>query len=202
MRKIAIFLTWMFFMGSANATSIVNESFETGDISGWVSNNSAHTSVVVSASGLSATDGDYFALITSPDLWEPPVTLSQNLFGTSLGDTLIFDWATDFSVFDFASVILSLNGNEISSTTLSDPNQQAGDPLFWNTYQLPLGGIQGWDLTFEVLANPFGHKNLYIDNIRLVNASVPAPATLFLVLVGAGLLVFGKKNQEKEGLVA
>lgn len=170
---------------TANANAFLNESFETGDLTGWTF--SAGGSVVSAATGFghtpdwSPTDGDYFAYLTNENTAEE--TIISPIFTADTGNTLEFDIffdTSDYYVYD-----------DWGGATL----QGGGEPIVLYYQSVSLVGDSGADGWTHV-SYAFNQTGEYFLEFKVVNqvdlqlpsaigvdnvTLVPEPCTLTLL---------------------
>ena len=196
MKKCSVFLCAIIFVfgliGHAYAVNItvLNNSFETGDFSDWITSPWAGGSlavVTVSTSNpfgggieYSATEGIYFAQLTAN------ASVYQYVEWNA-GDVLAFDWA--FQAWDY----LPYNDYgyfKVAGTDylLADVSAVGGHgETIWNTYTHFFTSAGSGSIEFGVMNrydNVFDSK-LLIDNVG-ASAHTPEPTTM--LLFGSGLI--------------
>ncbi len=217
MKKFLIVFSLLTFLSlGANAASVPNGGFETGNLAGWTANNSlvnVVTSQVVSTAGSYQTgptafttvlpaNGNYFAVLTAAN----PTTLTSSSFNVNAGDKVSFNWffsAEDYRPFnDFGSYSLKfLIADTIVSADILSMVSMVGDYGYtgWNnfSYTSPLSG----DFKLRFSAVNVGDKKLPsmlgVDNVS-VNSTVPEPASLLLISIG--LLALGSSRLSKKAI--
>ncbi len=185
---------------------LLNGGFETGDFTGWTTNNGLSkvvSSKVVSTAGtpsgptafttMTPTEGKFFALLPAGN---KATTIFSDAFDVKVGDKISFDWffsAEDFKPWnDFASYSLELLvANTIISADILSMVDTVGNYGLtgWNkfSYVSPLDGdmsLKFWSVnTKDNKLNSL----LGVDNVSVT--AVPEPSAL--VILGLGFLAFG-----------
>lgn len=192
-------------IGNANALSIGNGGFETGDLTGWTAwvqgpgdgsvNVVTEQTSTVGGKLYTPTEGNYFASI------QATAEIIQTELSWKAGDVLSFSWAflaEDYYLFNDYSLfsIEDDQGNTIHDVTLATVSA-VGDygETGWQDYSYTfftdgLGQISfgSWNV-----GNDLGDSFLLVDNIQ--PQPVPEPATMFLLGSGLiGLSIFGRKK--------
>ena len=186
----------------ATAKALVNGSFETGDLTGWMA--SPEASVQSSTFGLGAmgepeewswspTAGNYFAyLLTNQE--EGVYTLMSQSFTANVGDTLEFDIffdTGDYLHFDdngYAKLVgdQSITLYAQSVTTVGDFGADGWTHVSYIFYQAGMYQLE------------FGVTNLFdrivSSAIGVDNIIIPEPATLSLLALGAFLAGRKRRN--------
>jgi hypothetical protein len=189
------------FAGSAHA--VVNPSFETGDLTGWLTGGGLVEVVMDSASALGdtyeSTDGDYHAELTAgePDVY---TTLYQDLV-FSVRTVLSLDVA--FLGFDYLNFPGDTEHNDDAYVRIYDLSDMSFTEIFTADISTigdytatPWGNVGG---TFEIGAYRLeaGVRNitdgdelyssqLLVDNVTTAAAAVPEPGAWALMIVGFG----------------
>ncbi|WP_435236567.1 PEP-CTERM sorting domain-containing protein [Psychromonas sp. PT13] len=173
---------------SASALTITNGSFETGDLATWANSNATVTTM---DAGYTATDGSYFAKITSDGL-----ILNSQIWDE--GEQLSFDWnfnTTDYMPFNDYSFlkITDVLGNIIDDITLADVSS-VGDygATDWQTYVYTFAETGSGLISFGVsnIGDDSVNSYLYVDNV-----SVPAPASLTLLSLALFGFAFSRRRK-------
>jgi hypothetical protein len=150
--------------------SILNGSFETGDLSGWMETGG----VVVqgSASGIAPTDGVSLAFLHATEGLNP--TLKQS-FTANAGDILKYDlaFATVSGPSIGSSGVWNLDNGMVAESL---PNTPRSDPWSQHAWRLPTSG--NYEVRIHASAAGDAILDYYVDNFRLV----PEPATGTLCL--------------------
>lgn len=219
MKKI-FFLALFLLTLNAKAAIPPNGSFETGNLTGWTTNDSSKVAVVtsynVSTAGsfwtgptafttVNPTDGNYFAVITAGS---PDTTLTSSLFSVGVGDLVNFDWAfssEDYMDFnDFGQYAINfITGNTIISAGILSMVSQVGDYGYtgWQTFSFesPLAGIMKLQFASVNVGDNLLSSKLLIDNVHVGDkATVPEPTTI--LMIGLGFVTFGLMKR-KGGVV-
>jgi hypothetical protein len=173
---------------SVSALTITNGSFETGDLATWANSNATVTTM---DAGYTATDGSYFAKITSDGL-----ILNSQIWDA--GEQLSFDWnfsTTDYMPFNDYSFlkITDVLGNIIDEITLADVSSVGSyGATDWQSYVYTFAETGSGLISFGVsnVGDNFVDSYLYVDNV-----SVPAPATLTLLSLALFGFAFSRRRK-------
>ena len=201
------------FSVNANATSITNYGFETGDLTGWTVTGSA--SVVTNYTGydsdaypwyFSPIDGDYFALLG--DRYYTGTSIISQEFYISSGETI-----SGFFAFDAVGLV-SL-GNDSASVQIFDSDgtfMVIGPNEEWYSDTITVGsnGITHWKNwnwtasqtgTYTIqyrLGNStdgYGSSFALFDAYEISSTSTPEPTTILLFGLGIlGVAGVSRKN--------
>ena len=188
----------LFIPALAQAASLSNGSFETGNFSAWSTNTATLASVVTNTpagifSGLpltySPTDGNFLAFLSAGLGPFTPTTLSQT-FTAAAGSTLSFDiffHAGDYLPYNDSGFAILLNGINLFQSDVNTVGNYKGTPWTHVSDTLASGGT--YTLQFGV--QNWGDNNLPsylgVDNVVV---TTPIPAAVYLV--GSALAgVFG-----------
>lgn len=192
MNKIILAIIFAFSISFAQAATIPNGGFETGDLTNWTASNGL-VNVVTSQqvtngtsnmfTTMNPTEGDYFAVLTANN---PATTLTSDSFFVSVGDIVNFDWF--FSAEDYIPY------NDQGSFSI---DLLVGNTLLSQVSNVGNYGLTGWN-TFSVTSNMSGNvsaifkslnigdnaldSTVGIDNFNIT--SVPEPSTLALMVIG------------------
>jgi len=158
---------------------IINGSFETGDFTGWLDQETRGVAEVVPG----GTDGAWMAELTLEGYYLPPPNDTQ--FGAALvgvfqdfqvplgAQFLLFDaWVDGFSV-----------GH--GHLPCADPAETIITATQPTTFAIPVGEVGGQDCTLFFWGRDYdvGSNHVYLDNVRFTD--IPEPASLLLCATGA-----------------
>lgn len=175
-------------MAAPASASIVNMSFETGNLSGWAANPAAGGSIVVNGADNAPGAGSFSALLTA-GAQNVYTTLSQ-IFTMNAGDVLTFSakfFAQDYFPYNDDAKVAILNFTDATNTQVF-----ASNVLTVGNY-----GNTGWvSLSFTAPTTGTYNFNAGVRNIgdsnlssqlRLdgeMTAAVPEPSTWAMMLLG------------------
>jgi hypothetical protein len=175
----------------AGPNLITNPSFETGDLTGWITGGNFEDTEVTTApfyDYTSAEDGNYFLALG-------PVgsdgTLSQN-FSTNLGDSYTFSFWINAVGDDPSDFSAYWDGTQVYSMT--DPDTGGT----WTQYSFTETGSGSDGITFDFRDDP---AYIGLDNISVTDngaAATPEPGSL--LMLGTGLLATGIKMRRRRAL--
>jgi MYXO-CTERM domain-containing protein len=196
---------------------IINGSFETGDFTGWTTQDLADplNALTVRTNGYNegyglfstqATNGSYVATTGFDGAGPGTISISQNIgLLTSSADLLTFDYRAGWDMLDYAGstlnrtfdLVLSPSGGGSPLATFNVLTAYAGTKnpdtgAF--TSQLNLSAFIGdnVNISFQwyVPQDFTGPAFAQLDNVQLSAASAPEPSIWALLLGGLGLLAF------------
>ena len=206
-RLILICFVSGLILASPNAqASLTNDSFETGDLTGWTANvpSGASINVVTNHADTSGfgtgttswapTDGRHFALL-KPDSPQTTTQLYQS-FTAAAGTTLTFDYFWDsqdyFPFNDTATGTLltgaGLGGSVVSTLFSHSVNTDFVD--YWGTSWTSIGYTFASSGTYTLLIEISNGHDSYlpsyvgIDNVKLI----PAPGAMLLGTIGVSIV--------------
>lgn len=184
--------------GAANALTITNNSFETGDLTGWTANDSNYASVVTSATALSmntytAPYGKYFAQLVSGQGTGVYTTLSQTI-GLAANEYIEGSAAFlggDYLPYDDDAYV-SIAGPGVlwkqSITSVGDYGDSG-----WNTWGWTAPSAGNYTLTYAVA----DQVDSALPSAALFDGPVPEPSSMILGLMSlAGVLKLRKRNKQ------
>ena len=208
-----------FFACSAQA-GLTNGSFETGDLTGWITvlPVGASASVVTSHSdttwpsgvkppvvpGVTAwgpTDGSYFALLKT----DGPGSLSQlyRSFYATAGTSLSFDYfwdSQDFVPFNDTGTGMLLSGmgtggpvvaTLFSESIATDPGNHYGTPWTSVSYTFANSGVYTLLITNTNGLDSLLDSYVGIDNVNVI----PAPGAILLGSIGLGVVSWLRRRR-------
>lgn len=202
------FVLGFVFPASPAGAGIVNPSFETGDLSGWLGSNLGAIAGAESESG--ASDGNYcFSATDHPDPHPlDPVPGSGEVFNWNAGLMQVFDlrvWENILSV-DIRSdpncwaIITLVEMGESGPIgpvidILAGTNSPA--PTGFTRYVADISSLAGHNVRLEIdLSGPDGTPDkISVDNVMIV----PEPAMLSLLCGGGVGIVLKNKRRFPEG---
>lgn len=187
----------------AQAASLLNAGFESGDLSGWTFTSGLVDvateaqddlfGTVFGADLYTAPEGGYFALLTAGD--EGVDTLMSQAFTLSTTSTLSFDaafLARDYDEYDDFAFVRLVNKTTNQTTTLFSSSvgvvgnqghtlwqRFTSEPLLAGDYVLEAG------VTNVLAGGPDYSSQLLIDGVSI---AVPEPAQWALMLTGFGAI--------------
>lgn len=170
---------------SASAAGFVNGSFETGDLTGWMSNTPDGLNPFGTTYG-AGMDGTYWHWLAG---YEINITTSQTLTGLTPGQGYDVRFIMASEGFNSDQLRVSVDGG--AGTLFSAPPYIVGGPGngFWNNwvtqdyYFTPTGTSA--TVQFDTVGLNAACCDVGLDNVRLLT-SVPEPATWAMMLIGLG----------------
>jgi len=179
MRGIGCLCLLVALLACPGWSDIINGSFETGDFTGWLDQETRGVAEVVPG----GTDGAWMAQMTLQGYYLPPprdgdfgaalVGVFQDLEVPVDARFLLFDaWVDGFGV-GYA---------HLPCTGLSETIITATQPT---TSAIPVSDVAGQDCTFVFYGRDYevGSNHVYLDNVRFTD--IPEPGTLALCATGA-----------------
>ena len=178
----------------AQANPVTNGVFETGDLTGWVTNG-GNAGAASRYREFTPTEGAYLGWVEAGLGVNVYTTLSQTIT-LSLGDTVSGVWgfqANDYSPYNDDGY-LSVNGNNILVSNVSTVGDYGNSGWIAWSYVAPTSG----DYTFQIGVEN-GMHNHYPSGVVLdavVTSAVPEPASM--AIFGAGLAGIGLFRRSKQ----
>jgi len=189
MRQIVCLAGLVALLSCPAWADIINGSFETGDFTGWLTDESRGFAEV----GPGGTDGSWMARLTLEGYYLPPPRDTQ--FGDALVGVfqhlevplharfLLFDaWVDGFGV-------------GYAHLPCADPTEMIITVTQPTTFAIPVSQVSGQDCTFYFVGRDtdVGSNHAYLDNVRFTD--VPEPTTAMLVLSSMALICgFGQRH--------
>jgi len=173
--------------------SIINGSFETGDLTGWTASPAGLVSVVSSYHTYSPTPftpvhGNFFALLEAGAGTGVYTTLSQT-FSANAGDTILgwaFFQANDFMPYDDDAYVRIVQGNLILfSSSVSAVGDYGFTPWTFFAYTFPSSGTFTIEAGVRNVEDNDLSSVLGLDYVGLVAAPEPSSLAAFSLAVTA-----------------
>lgn len=218
MKKMFCLLVCL-FVGTANATLITNGSFETGDFTGWTSQDLSGPFFPqqVAGSGVtpgfgffssSPTDGSFAAINGFDGNGPGTISISQDITVTS-ASIILFDYRAGWDMLNFPSSTLDrlfdVNVNSLGGTNLANfnilsaaagtQNLDTGNLLGIVDLSSFIGQTVNVSFDWQIPENFTGPAFFQLDNVQAVT-SVPEPTSLALLGLGFAGLAFSRKKKK------
>ena len=187
--------------------SIINGSFETGDLTGWTANPTGRVSVVssyqsYSPSPFTPVDGNYFAIVTARAGEGVYTTLSQS-FSAAAGDTLsgwVFFQANDYLPYNDDAFVRIVQGNQILfSSDVSQVGDYGFTPWTFFSYTFSSSGTYTLEVGVRNVGDNAYDSELGLDGVSLTSdaENLPEPSSLavFSLAITAGAGYFGWRRR-------
>jgi hypothetical protein len=200
---LAICLGLSLEVGSAQAVSFVNGSFETGDLTGWTSNSPSGLNPFGTTYG-AGMDGTYWHWLAG---YETNIATSQTLTGLSVGTAYAVTFIMASEAVNSDSLRVSVNGG--TGTIFTAPAYVPGggpNGGFWDVW-----ASKEFDFTatgssatiqFDTIGLNAGGYDVGLDNVSIsAMGAVPEPSTWAMMLLGffgLGFMAYRRKQSEPQ----
>lgn len=189
--KVSILALSLLGIGQGAQASVLNGSFESGDLAGW--DNVGNTSVVSSFDTYTPTDGNYFALLTA-GLGEGVYSTISQEFHASATDVLSFNTffkAGDYMPYNDNGYVRLLDQNKFVVTDLFTKSvSDVGDygQTAWTGVSYSFTSTGDYRIQFGVtnIGDNVLHSSLGVDSISV--SPVPEPDEWAMMILGLGLV--------------
>jgi len=167
--------------------SIINGSFETGDLTGWTASPAGLVSVVSSYDTFTPVHGNFFALLEAGE--EGVYTTLSQTFSANAGDTILgwaFFQANDYMPYDDDAYVRIVQGNLILfSSSVSAVGDYGFTPWTFFAYTFPSSGTFTIEAGVRNVEDNDLSSVLGLDYVRLVDAPEPSSLAAFSLAVTA-----------------
>jgi hypothetical protein len=168
--------------------SIINGSFETGDLTGWTASPAGLVSVVSSYDTFTPVHGNFFALLEAGAGTGVYTTLSQT-FSANAGDTILgwaFFQANDYMPYNDDAYVRIVQGNLILfSSSVSAVGDYGFTPWTFFAYTFPSSGTFTIEAGVRNVEDNALSSVLGLDYVRLVATPEPSSLAAFSLAVTA-----------------
>jgi PEP-CTERM motif len=166
---------WNVYYGVNQQTQIAYNSFNGG--------------LTLEASNSYVLSGNFSVLFNSLS-FSMPISISQTATIPAGTQSLFFE-AQDTSTMPLS---VSLNGENLSYSVISVSSG-------YTLYGADISTFAGQTETLTFSASPFvaggpAGAGWYLDNIQFSSLPVPEPSASFLLLLGSGVLIYGRRNRK------